>query len=90
MSKLEFVKFFKMTKQTQSIILVGMVGCFLTSVTGISAVMIFKGWSSQGGWPEWLLRVAVGYSAALTVVVGLFPLIVPKLTVYLEKKLSEY
>jgi sterol desaturase/sphingolipid hydroxylase (fatty acid hydroxylase superfamily) len=84
------VKFFKIPKQTKSIILLGMVGCFLTSVTGISAVMIFKGWAAQGGWPEWLLRVTVGYSAALTVVVGFFPFIVPKLTVYFEKKLSDH
>lgn len=83
------MNFFKISKQTKSIILIGMVGCFLTSLAGISAVMVFKGWASQGGWHEWLLRAAVGYSAALTIVVGLFPFLIPKLTVYLEKKLSE-
>ena len=58
---------------------VGLIGCFLTSVAGVSSVMIFNGWAVQGGWTEWVKRIAIAYSAASVVVFAVFPLLVSKL-----------
>lgn len=82
------MNYLRISNKSKSIILTGMVGCFLTSVASISANMVFQGWESQGGWNQWLIRVVIGYSAALIIVVGLFPLIVPKLAEYFDKKLT--
>ena len=67
------------SKSTRAVIGVGLVGCFLTSVAGVSAVMMFSGWALQGGWAEWARRIAIAYPAASVVVVTVFPWLVPKL-----------
>ncbi len=41
--------------------------------------MIFNGWAVQGGWTEWVKRIAIAYSAASVVVFAVFPLLVSKL-----------
>lgn len=75
-------------KQKIIIILVGLVGCFLTSLTGSTAVMLAKGWSSQGGFSELIYRLSIGYPAACLVVFLIFPFLIPKLTNFLESKLN--
>ena len=67
------------SKSSHAVIGVGLIGCFLTSVAGISSVMIFNGWEVQGGWTEWAKRIAIAYPAASVVVFAVFPLLVPKL-----------
>lgn len=78
----------KIEKQKIIIILVGLVGCFLTSLTGSTAVMLAKGWDSQGGMPELIYRLCIGYPAASIVVFLVFPYLIPKLTGALDKKLG--
>ena len=78
----------KIEKQKIIIILVGLVGCFLTSLTGSTAVMLAKGWDSQGGMPELIYRLSIGYPAASIVVFLVFPYLIPKLTGALDKKLG--
>jgi hypothetical protein len=68
------------SKSSRAVIGVGLIGCFLTSVAGVTAVMIFTGWAVQGGWAEWAMRIAIAYAAASAVVLIVFPLLVPKLT----------
>ena len=75
-------------KQKVIIIIVGLVGCFLTSLTGSTAVMLAKGWNNQGGLAELLYRLSIGYPAACIVVFLVFPYLIPKLTVALDKKLD--
>lgn len=75
-------------KQKVIIIIVGLVGCFLTSLTGSTAVMLAKGWNNQGGLTELLYRLSIGYPAAYIVVFLVFPYLIPKLTVALDKKLD--
>ncbi|MFM9992266.1 MAG: hypothetical protein ACKVOY_12625 [Burkholderiaceae bacterium] len=77
---------FKLNKQSKIIITVGLVGCFLTSLTGSTAVMLVKGWDNQGGFSEH--RMCIAYPAACVVVFLVFPYLVPKLTAALEKKLA--
>ncbi len=67
------------------IICVGLIGCFLTSVTGVTAVMAMRGWTEQGGWIEWAKRIAIGYPASTLVVFLVFPWMVPKLTKYFSR-----
>jgi hypothetical protein len=67
------------SKTSFAVVGVGLVGCFLTSVAGVSAVMFFNGWEAQGGVAEWALRIAIAYPAASVVVVTIFPWGVPKL-----------
>lgn len=67
------------SKSSLAVIGVGLIGCFITSVAGISSVMIFNGWEMQGGWTEWAKRIAIAYPAASVVVITVFPLLVPKL-----------
>ena len=71
---------------TKTIILVGLVGCFLTSVAGVSGSMLISGWDMSGGWSEWLKRLGLGYPCACLVVLSVFPRMVPKMTQYLEKQ----
>jgi hypothetical protein len=71
------------SKSTRAVIGVGLVGCFLTSVAGVSAVMISSGWAVHGGWAEWAKRLAIAYPSACVVVVTVFPWLVPKLTKFL-------
>lgn len=71
------------SKSARAVIGVGLVGCFLTSVAGVSAVMMFSGWALQGGWAEWARRIAIAYPAACVVVVTVFPWLVPKLMKFL-------
>jgi hypothetical protein len=75
-------------KQKLIIILVGLVGCFLTSLTGAIAVMVNKGWMAEGGWAELLNRLSVGYPASCLIVFFLFPVIVPKMTQLLDRKIK--
>lgn len=75
-------------KQNLIIILVGLVGCFLTSLTGSIAIMMNKGWEAQGGFPELLHRLSIGYPASCFIVFFVFPVIVPKLTQLLDQKLE--
>ena len=68
----------------KTIVLVGLVGCFLTSVAGITGSLLISGWAASGGWLEWSRRLAWGYPCACGVVVGVFPFLVPWLTRRLE------
>ena len=70
----------------QTIILVGLVGCFLTSVAGVTGAMLISGWQLSGGGPEWAKRLALGYPCACLVVLVVFPVLVPWLTQRLEAK----
>lgn len=70
----------------KTIILVGLGGCFLTSLAGVSGVMLMAGWEASGGWVEWAKRLGVGYPCACLVVLSVFPYLVPRLTAYLEAK----
>lgn len=70
----------------QTIILVGLVGCFLTSVAGVTGAMLIAGWQVSGGGLEWAKRLALGYPCACLVVLGVFPVLVPRLTQRLESK----
>lgn len=75
-------------KEKLIIILVGLVGCFLTSVAGSTAVMLAKGWNNQGGFSELLLRLSIGYPAASLIVLLIFPTLIPKLSSILDQKLD--
>jgi hypothetical protein len=70
----------------QTIILVGLVGCFLTSVAGVTGAMLISGWQGSGGGLEWAKRLALGYPCACLVVLAVFPVLVPRLTQRLESK----
>jgi hypothetical protein len=70
----------------QTIILVGLVGCFLTSVAGVTGAMLISGWQASGGGLEWVKRLALGYPCACLVVLAVFPVLVPWLTQHLEAK----
>lgn len=70
------------SKSSRAVIGVGLIGCFLTSVAGVSAVMFVTGWAAQGGWPEWAKRIAIAYPAASVVVFAVFPWLVPKLMAF--------
>lgn len=80
--------FMRVKKQKIIIILIGFVGCFLTSLTSSIAVMLNKGWVAQGGFPELLHRFSIGYPASCLVVFFVFPVIVPKITQLLDQKLE--
>ena len=69
-------------RRAYPIICVGLIGCFLTSVTGVTTVMLFHGWTEQGGWAEWAKRIAIGYPASTAIVFLVFPWMVPRLTKY--------
>lgn len=69
---------------TKTIILVGLLGCFLTSVAGVSGSMLMSGWDMSGGWSEWIKRLGLGYPCACLVVLTVFPRMVPKMTRFLE------
>jgi hypothetical protein len=62
----------------------------LTSVTGVTAVMLFRGWTEQGGWVEWAKRIAIGYPASTTIVFFVFPWMVPRLTKYFANSVENY
>ena len=68
----------------KTIILVGLFGCLLTSMAGVTGCMLINGWAVSGGWLEWTKRLAWGYPCACLVVVGVFPFMVPRLTIRLE------
>jgi len=70
--------------KTITIICVGLVGCLLTSIAGISGSMLMRGWDSQGGWSEWLTRLAISYPFSCLVVVIFFPVMIPKLNAFFE------
>ena len=80
--------FIRVKKEKIIIILIGLVGCFLTSLTGSIAVMLNKGWVAQGGFPELMHRFSIGYPASCLVVFFVFPVIVPKITQLLDQKLE--
>ena len=75
-------------KSAYPIICVGLIGCFLTSVTGVTAVMIMRGWTEQGGWIEWAKRIAIGYPASTLIVFLIFPWMVPMLTKYFSNSVG--
>ena len=75
-------------KVSYPIICVGLIGCFMTSITGVTAVMLFRGWTEQGGWIEWSKRIAIGYPASTLVVFLVFPWMVPKLTKYFAQSVD--
>ena len=77
-------------KRAYPIICVGLIGCFLTSVTGVTAVMLFRGWTEQGGAAEWLKRIAIGYPASTLIVFLVFPWMIPWLTSYFVKTIEKY
>jgi hypothetical protein len=68
----------------KTIVLVGLVGTFLTSLAGITGSMLLAGWEASGAWPEWTRRLVCGYPCACLVVLTVFPLMVPRLTQALE------
>ena len=68
----------------KTIVLVGLVGCLLTSVAGVTGSMLLSGWGAAGGWVEWAKRLAWGYPGACLVVLLVFPVLVPRLTQHLE------
>jgi hypothetical protein len=70
----------------KTIILVGLVGCLLTSMAGVTGTLLVSGWSESGGWFEWGRRLAVGYPWACVVVLSVFPVLVPRMTRYLESQ----
>ena len=72
------------TPSNKTIILVGLFGCFLTSVAGVSGSMLMSGWDTAGGWSEWMKRLGFGYPCACLVVLTVFPRMVPKMTLFLE------
>ena len=80
-----------LSKSSRAVIGVGLVGCFLTSVAGVSAVMFFSGWTLHGGWAEWAKRLAIAYPSACVVVLTVFPWLVPKLMnfFWLRRKASD-
>ena len=88
MSKMNAIR--EWGKHAYPIICVGLIGCFLTSVTGVTAVMLFRGWTEQGGLVEWLKRIAIGYPASTLIVFFVFPWMVPKLTNYFGKNISKH
>jgi hypothetical protein len=57
----------------------------MTSVAGVTGSMLISGWWSSGGWLEWSKRLVLGYPCASLVVLGIFPVLVPRLTQHLEK-----
>lgn len=71
--------------QSATVILIGLVGCLLTSMTGIAAVMVSYGWSQSGGWREWLHRLGIAYPAASIVVILVFPWLVPWIAGVIER-----
>jgi hypothetical protein len=71
--------------QPATVILIGLVGCLLTSMAGITAVMLAYGWSHSGGWREWLHRLSIAYPAASIVVLLVFPWLVPWLAGVIER-----
>lgn len=73
------------TPSSKTIILVGLVGCFLTSIVGITGAMLLSGWGASGGWSEWTHRLALGYPCSCLVVFSLFPVMVPRLNRFFEK-----
>lgn len=77
-------------KSVYPIICVGLIGCFLTSVTGVTALMFVRGWTEQGGWIEWAKRIAIGYPASTLIVILVFPWMVPKLTKYFSNSVEGY
>jgi hypothetical protein len=77
-------------RRAYPIICVGLIGCFLTSVTGVTAVMLFRGWAEQGGWIEWAKRIAIGYPASTAIVFLVFPWMVPRLTKYFANSVVNY
>jgi len=79
---------FKLNKQSKIIITVGLVDCFLTSLTGSTAFMLAKSWDNQEGFSELHYRMFIAYPAACVVVFLVFPYLVPNLTAALEKKLA--
>lgn len=72
------------TPSIKTIILVGLSGCFLTSLAGVSGSMLISGWDISGGWSEWIKRLGLGYPCACLVVLSVFPHMVPKMTRFLE------
>jgi len=85
----KFSKISERTKHAYPIICVGLIGCFLTSVTGVTAVMLVRGWTDQGGWLEWAQRIAIGYPASTLIVFTVFPWMVPKLTFYFSQSIEK-
>jgi hypothetical protein len=73
----------------KTIILVGLLGCLLTSAAGITGSMLLAGWGLSGGWPEWIRRLATGYPCASLVVWLIFPTLIPRMTHWLEARRSK-
>jgi hypothetical protein len=69
------------------IILIGLVGCLLTSSAGITGYMIYCGWDSQGGWFELFHRLSISYPCSSLVVFFIFPWLIPRLTRYIRLKI---
>jgi len=60
--------------------MVGLIGCLMTSVAGVTGSMLISGWVACGGGLEWAKRLALGYPCACLVVLCVFPVLVPRLT----------
>lgn len=76
-------------QQSITVIVVGLMGCLLTSMAGIAAVMASYGWVASGGWREWLHRLSIAYPAASTVVLLVFPWLVPCLSRFIDGRLRK-
>ena len=68
----------------KTIILVGLVGCFLTSLAGVTGSMLITGWTISGGGLEWVKRLTLSYPCSCLMVFLVFPILVPRLTRYFE------
>lgn len=66
-----------LNKQSRTVILIGILGCFLTSTAGITAVMILDGWAISGGFSEFIRRFVIAYTFACLVVIAVFPWMIP-------------
>lgn len=65
------------SKQSKTLIVIGVLGCLLTSMAGISAVMFFDGWHISGGFTEFFRRLGIAYPFACIVVIAVFPWMIP-------------
>ena len=65
------------SRQSRTLILIGILGCFLTSTAGITAVMLFDGWTISGGFSEFFRRLGIAYPFACLVVIVVFPWMIP-------------
>ncbi len=67
------------------LIVVGLSGSFLTCLAGVLANLVAEGWTPAAGWQPFAKQFIIAYSAASCVVVTLFPLLLPRLSRWLQQ-----